>query len=94
MKCDSVRIEYMDESAFIVARAIVDAAIASRGTYQAPVGQLEQLGFFARQGVKVRLKAIQPKDDGKTWLLNSHDRDAMVSAAKDDLAGFSNKLIG
>jgi len=63
----------MDESAFIVARAIVDAAIASRGTYQATVGQLEQLGFFARQGVKVRLKAIQPKDDGKTWLLGPSD---------------------
>ncbi|GEM_PF-6332765 len=62
--------------------------------------QVRQYIHFARLGVKVRLKRV---NDGKTWLLgpndkalllNSHDRDAMTRAAKDDLAGFSNKLIG
>lgn len=87
----------MDESAFIVVRALFDAAVASRGTYQSPVGQLEQLGFFARQGVKVRLKAVQPKDDGKTWLLRTDDKVQPTDAAKENLARFlqnSNQLIG
>ena len=62
--------------------------------------QVRQYIHFARLGVKVRLKRI---NDGKTWLLdpndkdlriNSPDRDAILRAAKNELAGFSHKLIG
>ena len=74
------------DGAFIVASAITQAAIASNGMYQPTKEQLAELGFFARQGVRVRLKAVQPKDDGKTWLLEPPERNKISDAAKENLA--------
>jgi hypothetical protein len=41
---------------FICSKSIADLNIKTKGTRGASYGQLMQLSYFAKQGVKVRLK--------------------------------------